>query len=147
MFSNILCAVDGSKHALKAAEAPSELAAKLGAKLTFLTVTKDLKVTEEIKRYMEIENLTGSPQYVLDQMTKQVLQGAENCARSCGLGSVSTEVKVGNPARTIVAFAKRDGTDLIVMGSRGHGDIEGVLLGSVSHKVSSLAECTCMTVK
>ncbi len=147
MFSNILCAVDGSEHALKAAEAASELAAKLGAKLTFLTVTKELKVTEEIKRYMEIENLTGSPQYVLDEMTEQVLQGAKDCARRCGLGSVSTEVKVGHPARTIVAFAKRDGTDLIVMGSRGHGDIEGVLLGSVSHKVSSLATCTCMTVK
>ncbi len=79
MFSNILCAVDGSKHALKAAEAASELAAMLGAKLTLLTVTKDLKVTEEIKRYMEIENLTGSPQYVLDSMTEQVLQG-------CGFG-------------------------------------------------------------
>ena len=47
-----------------------------------------------------------------------------------------------DPSRAIVAFAKRDGTDLIVMGSRVHGDIEGVLLGGVSHKVSSLAKCT-----
>ncbi len=61
--------------------------------------------------------------------------------------SSRTEVKVGNPARTIVAFAARSGADLIVMGGRGHGDIEGFLLGSVSHKVSNLAECTCMTVK
>ncbi len=125
MFNNILCAVDGSEHALKAADAACELAVKLGAKLTFLTVAKELKVNKEIKRYMEIENLTGSPQYVLDEMTKQVLQGAKDCAQRCGLNSVSTKVNVGNPARTIVAFAKRDRTDLIVMGSRGHGDIEG----------------------
>ncbi|MHC5024763.1 MAG: universal stress protein, partial [Planctomycetota bacterium] len=35
----------------------------------------------------------------------------------------------------------------IVMGSRGHGDLEGLLLGSVSHKVASLAKCTVVTVK
>ncbi|MFQ5774161.1 MAG: universal stress protein [Kiloniellaceae bacterium] len=147
MFKNILCAVDGSAHALKAAEAASELAAKLGASLTFLTVTKELKVTDEIKRYMEIEHLTGSPQYVLDEMTDRVLDEANDCAARCGVQNARTEVKTGNPARTIVAHAERSGADLIVMGSRGHGDIGGVLLGSVSHKVSSLAKCSCMTVK
>ena len=47
----------------------------------------------------------------------------------------------------IVAFAKDRGIDAIVMGSRGTGDMEGLLLGSVSHKVTSLAPCTCVTVK
>lgn len=147
MFKNILCAVDGSEHALRAAETASELAALCGASLTFLTVTKELKVTEEIKRYMEIEHLTGSPQYVLDEMTGHVLTEAADCAARCGVTNARTEVKTGNPARTIVAQAERSGADLIVMGSRGVGDVGGALLGSVSHKVSSLAKCTCMTVK
>jgi nucleotide-binding universal stress UspA family protein len=56
-------------------------------------------------------------------------------------------VRRGPLARTIVQVAKDRGADAIAMGSRGLGDVEGFLLGSVSHKVSSLAECTCITVK
>ena len=147
MFKNIVCAVDGSRHALRAAELASELAAKVGAKLTFLTVSKPVKLTDDVKRYMAAEHLTGSPQYVLDEMTEQILEEALNCAERCGVAKPLTEVKIGNPARTIVDFAEHAGADLIVLGSRGLGDIEGLFLGSVSHKVTSLAKCTCMTVR
>ena len=36
--------------------------------------------------------------------------------------------------------------DLIVIGSRGLGSIEGFLLGSVSHKVSGIADCPVLLV-
>lgn len=147
MFKNIVCAIDGSRHALRAAKMAAELAAKVGAKLTFLTVAKSINMTEDVKRYMAVEHLTGSPQYVLDEMTERILDEAKDCAEKCGVGKVSMEVKTGNPARTIVAFAEQAKADLIILGSRGMGDIEGMLLGSVSHKVTILAKCTCMTVK
>ena len=36
---------------------------------------------------------------------------------------------------------------MIVMGSRGFGDLKGLLMGSVSHKVSNQSPITCITVK
>ena len=147
MFSKILCAVDGSRHSLEAARTASEMAVKFGAKLTFLTVAKELKMTDEVKRFIELENLAGEPQYVLDDYTEQVLQEAKDAARAAGVDDFKTEVRVGPPARTIMQFADRNGFDTIVLGSRGHGDVEGVLLGSVSHKVASLAKSTCVTVR
>ncbi len=147
MFNNIVCAVDGSEHALKAAEVASALAAKFGARLTLLTVTRKISVTPEIKRYLELEHLTGEPQYVLDAMTKRILEAATQTARDAGVASVETEVRIGPPARTIVDFAKRNDADAIVLGSRGVGDIEGALLGSVSHKVANLAAMTVIAVK
>jgi nucleotide-binding universal stress UspA family protein len=147
MFSRILCAIDGSQHALKAAEVAGQLAQQLSAKLTFLTVTKELRMSEEVKRYMEIEHLTGEPQYVLDEYTAQVMQKAMDAARAAGVSDAKTQVKTGQPARVIVKTAEAGGYEAIVMGARGHGDLEGLLLGSVSHKVSSLAKCTVITVK
>ena len=104
-------------------------------------------MTKEVKRYMEIEHLTGEPQYVLDQFTEQVMQEAKDTARLAGVGDVRGEVKTGQPARAIIKTAEAGGYDAIVIGSRGHGDLEGLLLGSVSHKVASLAKCTVITVK
>ena len=36
---------------------------------------------------------------------------------------------------------------MIFLGSRGLGDVGGLLMGSVSHKVMHLAPCTCVAVK
>lgn len=148
MFSNIVCAVDGSQHGLRAATLASELAASCGARLTFLTVTKRLKLTEEVKHYLEVENLgTSEPQYVLDEFTEDILGQARDAAKAAGVSKPQLEVRVGQPARTIVDFAKRADCDVIVLGSRGHGDFDGGFLGSVSHKVTSLAKCTVITAK
>ncbi len=37
--------------------------------------------------------------------------------------------------------------DLVVMGTRGIGEFKGLLLGSVSHKMSARANCAVLTVK
>jgi nucleotide-binding universal stress UspA family protein len=47
----------------------------------------------------------------------------------------------------VVAFAIDRNADLIVCGSRGFGRMKSLLLGSTSHKIAQLAQCSCLTVK
>lgn len=54
---------------------------------------------------------------------------------------------VGEPAATIVRFAKKHRCHAIVMGSRGQGPIAGLMLGSVAAKVIYLAACPVTVVK
>lgn len=67
MFAKILCAMDGSDHSQRAAEHACLLAARFGSALSFLTVTKEIKVTDEVRRYLQVEQLAGEPQYVVDE--------------------------------------------------------------------------------
>jgi nucleotide-binding universal stress UspA family protein len=57
------------------------------------------------------------------------------------------EVVIGDPAREIVAAADRLDTDCIVMGRRGLGDVGGLRMGSVSHKVGHLTDKTLVTTQ
>lgn len=147
MFTKILCGVDGSEPAQRAATVAAELAQKFGGDLVFLTVTKEFRLTDEAKQYVELEQLTGEPQYVLEEYAENCLREAVNTARGLGVANVRREVKTGNPARTLVRESEVMKADCIVIGSRGLGDIGSILLGSVSHKVTSLAKCTVITVR
>lgn len=147
MFSNILCAVDGSEHSLRAVSVACNLARKFGGKLSFLTVTKEVRVNDDVRRFLQVEQLAGEPQYVLDEFAQSVMRRAQEAATAAGVTDVETLIRVGQPARTIVQVAEQIEADAVVMGSRGLGDFEGLLLGSVSHKVTTLSKCTCITVK
>ena len=149
MFKNILVALDGSQHSSRAADVAIELAQHYGARLQFITVSKQppARLSEELQRYMEIEQLKGTPDLLITDIAKNILDEAEKRARSKGLKDVKTTAKTGPVARTIVDVAKRSEADVIIMGSRGLGTVEGILLGSVSHKVVSLADCNVMTVR
>ena len=52
-----------------------------------------------------------------------------------------------DPAQIILYLTKDHNADAIVRGSRGHRDIKGLLMGSVSQKINHLTECARITVK
>jgi nucleotide-binding universal stress UspA family protein len=60
---------------------------------------------------------------------------------------VSTAVEIGDPASVIIRQAKALEADMTVLGSRGLSDMEGLLLGSVSHKVAHVAPGSVVIVK
>jgi nucleotide-binding universal stress UspA family protein len=55
--------------------------------------------------------------------------------------------RIGNPAEEIIKVASKEKADLIVMGAKGLGTIDKVLLGSVSMQVLQYANCPVLVVR
>jgi len=61
-------------------------------------------------------------------------------------GPTKKHLQIGSPAEVIVSVAEELKADLIVMGARGLGPIKERLLGSVSHRILTLAPCATLIV-
>lgn len=145
MFDKILVPVDGSDRALAAVELAVQLQIKCDAELMLLCVYRHYSLLEASMSMVNPdrpENLDRS----MREYATSVAEGAKEVAKEHGSPNVRAFVKSGPPARTIVNFAKDKNVGLIVLGSRGLGDVEGYLLGSVSHKVTSLSHCPTLVV-
>lgn len=53
----------------------------------------------------------------------------------------------GYPPDTLVRYARDVGASLLVVGTRGLGDLASLILGSTSHRAIHLAECDVLVVK
>jgi len=146
MISNILIPVDGSEHSRKALELGCDLAKKYSAAVHLIHVTESPIREHTMALGGAAITLHASPEE-LKQAGSRELEFASEYANNHGVKEVTTEVEGGSPAHRIVESAKDIHADMIVMGSRGLSDLAGLLVGSVSHKVTNMAPCTCITVR
>jgi nucleotide-binding universal stress UspA family protein len=147
VYKRILVGLDGSEHGLRTAETAARLAAAFGAELHLLTVTRSYEVSLEVQGYLETENLLGEPSYVLDEETQTLVNKAKAIAEQHKVQRVLTIVREGKPAGVLVDYARDNHMDLLVVGSRGVGELEAVFFGSVSQKVSQVADCSVLIVR
>ena len=147
MFKRILVAVDGSTTSLKALDKAIEFQKLMpDTEIFILCVYKHHSLFEaslSIGRPVEMD----IPDKILSEYAKEVVNHAKSLAKERGATKVRGFVKAGRPSRVIVKFAHDKEADLIVVGTRGtHSDKEGVILGSVSHRVASHAKCPVLVV-
>jgi len=174
MFKTILVPTDGSDHANKAARIAVDLAGKYDADLILLHVLLRDHLDEGLKQYAEAEGLAGTrplseaiasipsarfpvamvptnggdtKEQMLSAVAKLVLRAAQDTVQEHGASKPRTLIEDGDPAQRILQRAASEGADLIVMGSRGFSDLKGLIVGSVSHKVSHLAPCPVLSVR
>ena len=145
MFSTILAACDGSEHSRRALDKAVELARLSGASLLILTVYRHHAMTEASLSMIHGQK-HATPDAALRENASEIADAARKIAIEAGLSGVRAFVRSGQPARAIVDFAGKHEVDLIVLGSRGTGSIDGFFLGSVSHKVTGLATCPVLVV-
>lgn len=148
MVKSILVPTDGSGHARKAIELATDMALQYDAALHLLHVVSESTIPEDVLEYIKVEKIEKPPERVyLHKIGEGIVAAAEREAKGKGLNEVYAEVVQGDPAEIIINYAREKGVDMIVLGSRGLGQIRGVFLGSVSSKVCQVADCTCVTVK
>lgn len=150
MVEVILVATDGSDHARKAVTLAADLAEKYGARLIAVHVMSpswNERIPDDLRSYARSEHIEVSEREIFESVGQQILRNAEAIAREEGLERVETLLEVGDVAETILAVAKAQKADLIVLGSRGLGHMASLLQGSVSSKVNTHATCSCITVK
>ena len=123
-IKKILVPVDGSVGGCKAVDEALFIAEKCDAELDFVYVASN--INKDIPSHI-----------VFDRIWEKLSD--ERKARK--------HVKSGNIARSILDVADEQGSDMIVMGSRGLGLLKGVLIGSVSQKVVEEAKIPVMVVK
>lgn len=139
---HIFVATDGSEGADRAVDVAAELAKAFGGKLSIVTVAGNLS-GEEMRELARAERNIGD---ALEALSMQILTAAEKRARRLGLTDIQLQIGWGDAARSIIEIADREAADAIVLGRRGQGRLAGLLLGSVSQKVASLAPCTVIVV-
>lgn len=139
VFHCILLATDGSPAAVQALAYARDLAILNGAQVVV------------VHSYPPIPGYLGSPQRE-ERIAEHAAEGervvapAADQLRKAGV-STTAEVLEGPPAQAILSVAQARQCDLIVMGSRGHGALSGVLLGSVSRRVLDHAAVPVLTVR
>jgi nucleotide-binding universal stress UspA family protein len=140
MFERILVSVDGSEHALRAAQKAAELARQMKSVELRVVVAYDPipLYLGEPNMQIAITNRKGDAEEVMKQAIDEI--GDVPC-------EVHTEILEGSPAEAIIEVATTHKSDLIVMGSRGLGRLAGLLLGSTSQKVVSHAPCPVLIIR
>lgn len=139
---HIMIATDGSQGADRAVDVAADLAKNLGGELSILTVGGNLS-GDEMRQLARAERDLGD---ALDAISNQILMQSKEQARRIGVPTIKVEVAWGDPAEAIIETARREQVDAIVVGRRGRGQLAGLLLGSVSQKVASLAPCIVIIV-
>lgn len=145
-YKNIVVPTDGSVNSKRALEHAVLLATSMQASITLVYVANIVSV---ISNFDQIPNASGyvteqvaldmeeEGKGVLEEFSKEIPQDVE----------VKSVFEVGSPGPAVLSVAKKYEADLIVMGSRGLGPLNGLFMGSVSSYVVTHAPCPVLIVK
>jgi len=159
-FKNILYVTDLSQSAKHAAQYACSLGVKYSAQVTVMHVVPD-----QLEEYSE--NVGVDITHRVDQQTRTAfnessVSEAQQAIRSriestskevtkqipyCPMTPENIRIEVGDPQNKIVEIARKEGFDLIIIGTHGHGAFEDAFLGSVARDVIRKSPVPVLSVR
>ncbi len=138
-FKKILVPVDGSDFSMRAARAAADLGASTGGSIVLVHCHKSFP------------SLLGEPYYqnAVSRTLKEaneLLNPFRDLFKEKQI-SYTERLLEGPPRQAVAEVAKHEACDLIVIGSRGLSNLEGLFLGSVTHRVLRVAPCPVMVIR
>lgn len=142
----ILVATDGSKESVPALEWAREIARTFDAAVDVLAVAapKTLYDATASPWAMPVHADTWFRRDAA--AARRALNAAATRIRRANV-KVTTHLKHGDPARLIIAFAKKRGSDVILVGSHGRNVLDRAVLGSVSDAVKNRSPVSVLIAK
>ena len=148
-MDRILLATDGSESAVRAAEFAGRLSASWDAPVDIIHVVppRNLHPEAAIEAYGELEHTYITLRDLQMGAGKEIVEREAQRVRDAGGELGAMDVLVGAPAHEIADYAEGHGDTILVMGRRGLGNLRGLLMGSVSHRVGQLTDRTLITTE
>ena len=138
----ILVATDGSEHSWKTFVEAVKIAKGMNAEVTVVTVVDEKPLMISTVPYSVVEDYKAT----MERVANEVLQKVTDYGKDEGL-EIKTMLKHGHPSDTVCSLAEKSKFDLVVIGSRGLGKIEKLILGSVSNNIANCAKTSVLIVK
>jgi nucleotide-binding universal stress UspA family protein len=137
MFETILWASDGSEHADRALGYARRLAEANGSNVVAVHVNE-----------ITVGRGAGYPVQTDEAAVEEKVQRQVRELSEAGISATYEQhgVGAGGAAHAIVDAARDEGADIIVVGTRGHAPLSGLLLGSVTNRLLHIAHCPVLAV-
>ena len=128
----IVVAVDGSDQSQRATDLAATLARAHGSRLVLLTVVRPPE------GWWGVTGQPPSPEALSEALVEgqqEVLRQAESRTNLQDVEYATTE-ELGDPTSVILAACDRESADLLVVGRRGAGLVERMVMGSVADRLA-----------
>ena len=136
----LLVAVDGSAHAAKAVAEAGKLAAALNADVVVIHQRSD----------EPMDHATAAPSDEAASQAQSIVDSAVAALSAAGSATVTGRVirgLSGDVPQAIMDIAREESADIIVVGPRGLGRLQGLLVGSVTDRLVQLADRPVLVVR